>query len=286
MMSIISLKELYRDMNERFGITFIMCAKLNQDALEGLFALLRARGRTNDHPTPMNALRYLRVIMLGKNLSSISPGQNTKDQCNEEFAILDVLRSIKKDARADELLPDSSNHCLDVEDDHADSKTFTTEDDGFEYLVGAMCRKYKNQFPFLGSFTYQTPGIGSLLDHDYAFPTSYVQHLSLGGLTKPSEMWMNQAAMLEKSFKNFHGLAASNTKNVCQKLSQMLKVKYPHIPSVLVDHFVRHRTYIRVETLNKILKQKKLQKNSVKRLIKPISAPLNSKQKKMKKVLF
>lgn len=39
-MSIFSLQQLFDDMKDRFSISYIMTAKLNQDALENLFSLV------------------------------------------------------------------------------------------------------------------------------------------------------------------------------------------------------------------------------------------------------
>lgn len=73
-----------------------MTAKLNQDALENLFSVIRVRGGGNDHPSPLECLRWLRVIILGKSIQSVSLGQSTKDTLvDEEFAVFDVLRPLR-----------------------------------------------------------------------------------------------------------------------------------------------------------------------------------------------
>ena len=78
-MSTNSLKALCSDMQERCGIRFLMAAKVNQDALEKLFSIIRIRGNAYDHPSPLNTLRRrMRLIILGKNLSMVSRGQNTR----------------------------------------------------------------------------------------------------------------------------------------------------------------------------------------------------------------
>jgi len=40
---------------------------VNQDSLESFFSLIRSRGGLNDHPTTLNALYRIRIIVLGKN---------------------------------------------------------------------------------------------------------------------------------------------------------------------------------------------------------------------------
>lgn len=49
------------------NLKYLLTSKVNQDALENLFSQLRSRGGLNDHPSPLNALHMLRMIILGKN---------------------------------------------------------------------------------------------------------------------------------------------------------------------------------------------------------------------------
>ncbi|CAI6358180.1 unnamed protein product [Macrosiphum euphorbiae] len=59
------------------GLKYILTSKVNQDALENLFSQLRTRGGLNDHPSPLNALYRLRMIILGKNPGVTSNRTNT-----------------------------------------------------------------------------------------------------------------------------------------------------------------------------------------------------------------
>ncbi|KAG5874240.1 hypothetical protein JTB14_030468 [Gonioctena quinquepunctata] len=66
LLSIRSLKELSEEMEKRNGINFILTSKLNRNAVENLFGQLRSRGGLDYHPTPMNLLYRLRMVVLGK----------------------------------------------------------------------------------------------------------------------------------------------------------------------------------------------------------------------------
>lgn len=304
-MSICSLRGLYAEMKKRFNISYIMTAKLNQDALENLFSVIRARGGGNDHPSPLECLRRLRVIILGKNIQSVSAGQSTKDGGEEEFAIMDILRSLKSNKSEtpgpghDHMLDDEgaedevcSEEVEAIENAEASSSNFNTDDDGLEYIAGATARKFKDKHPYAGNFTYQTRdeyvqlGHFHLLDHDYVYPKSYVDHLSHGGLFKPSNQWLGEAKQIDILFKNYHKDKISKERNVVANVSRKVNQKYPSIPIDLVNYFVRLRTYIRISTLNRLLKQEKQEKASVKRLKKPLNTPFQKQQKKMKKVLM
>lgn len=296
-MSICSLRGLYAEMRERFDITYIITAKLNQDALESLFSVIRARGGGNDHPSPLECLRRLRVIILGKNIQSVSAGQSTMDNSGEEFAIMDILRHLKSSPT--EVAEQESDNEEAAEENDVSSENmeehssfFDTDEDGLEYIAGAAARKFKDKYPYAGNFTYKSHdeyvqlGHFHILDHDYAYPSSYVEHLSHGGLFKPSKEWLEEARKMDQYFKSYHKDAISSEKNVIANVSRKIQQKYSSIPSELVSYFVRLRTFIRINTLNRNLKHEKQKKASVKRLEKPANVPPTKTQKKMKKILM
>lgn len=300
LMSIFSLRGLFDDMKARFGIKYIMTAKLNQDALENLFSIVRTRGGGNDHPSPMQFLRRLRVIILGKSIQSVSSGQSTEDRCSgEEYLVMDVLKGYKPtestgNSSADapgELENDVDFNEVFAEDQECDSY-FITEQDGFEYVVGAVARKFRAKYPYVGDYTYRLRDQHvnltdySLLDHDYAYPNSYVDHLSLGGLTNPSGEFMQQATGFESFFKSYHKDSISKDKGIVAKVANLLLSKNPDVPAEIVEHFIRLRTYIRISTLNRKIKEAKTAKASVKRLLKPANKPAEPTQKKMRKILM
>ena len=66
MCSIKSTKALYQQLVVETGspFKFLLTAKLNQDCLENLFSRLRALGGDNVHPTPIEALRRMRILLL------------------------------------------------------------------------------------------------------------------------------------------------------------------------------------------------------------------------------
>jgi hypothetical protein len=62
--STISIKSLFYDMKQRYGISYILTYKVNQDVLENLFSRIRCWGGT-DHPTPLRTISRLKLIILG-----------------------------------------------------------------------------------------------------------------------------------------------------------------------------------------------------------------------------
>jgi hypothetical protein len=64
--SIASLRCLRNDTNERYGLSYILTHKVNQDSLENFFSQIRTRGGLDDHSTPLNALNRIRIIILDR----------------------------------------------------------------------------------------------------------------------------------------------------------------------------------------------------------------------------
>lgn len=66
-----SLISLYKDLNERFGISYIMTYRLNQDVLEHFFSYVRAMGATNDNPSALQLRHRLRSYIVGRDSVTI-----------------------------------------------------------------------------------------------------------------------------------------------------------------------------------------------------------------------
>ncbi len=60
-----SLIELFEDMKERYGITYILTARTNQDGTENTFSVLRCMGGNYTNPTAVEFVRRLRAHLLG-----------------------------------------------------------------------------------------------------------------------------------------------------------------------------------------------------------------------------
>jgi hypothetical protein len=65
LMSIASVKILFSEMRRRYDAKYILTYKVNQDVLENHFGRIRCWGGS-DHPTPIESLRRIKLIMLGK----------------------------------------------------------------------------------------------------------------------------------------------------------------------------------------------------------------------------
>ena len=90
LMSIKSIQSLFHVLNSSHNISFIFTSHVNQDNLENLFSRLRALNSNYQHPSPVEALRRLRILMIGQNHdlavknSSVAIAVETQTSDNEQ----------------------------------------------------------------------------------------------------------------------------------------------------------------------------------------------------------
>jgi hypothetical protein len=92
LISINSIKGLYKDMKEKYNLSFILTHRLNQDLLENYFSQIRLKGGANDHPTPLNCLQRMRLIILGRSFITLKREINTKVDDDDVWIVASVLQ--------------------------------------------------------------------------------------------------------------------------------------------------------------------------------------------------
>ena len=92
MCSIRATRALYTDLVIKGPFTFLLTAKLNQDCLENLFSRLRALGGDNAHPTPLEAMRRMRILLLvrGADLLIRRPAVEMEDDNGDPVSDEDI----------------------------------------------------------------------------------------------------------------------------------------------------------------------------------------------------
>lgn len=192
LLAIKSLQQMFINLQTDFSLSYILTHKLNQDALENLFFQIRSRGRLNDHPTPLDSLNRLRVIILDKT-DIVQNNTNTVERTSDEHYIVgQVLRrsgieaavpspqTQESDGDSSSISSWSSDH-LAVSSGNTHNKTVHVEADGLEYLAGWTAKKLKSTHPQLGFYTYMEEENKN--EHPYCLPRnppSWIRHLSFG----------------------------------------------------------------------------------------------------------
>lgn len=132
----------------------MLTSKTNQDALENLYSQVRTRGGLNDHPSPLNAIYRLRMIILGKNPGITSNHSNTTDGNKEEFMVTKTVKSVKIKL-VDEHIGEDEIIGSDTDTASVNGSQLSKEDknmvemdkDAVEYLVGWVAKKHRFNIP-------------------------------------------------------------------------------------------------------------------------------------------
>lgn len=272
--SIKSLQQLYIDLKCTLQISYILTHRLNQDILENLFSQIRTRGGLNDHPSPLDALYRLRMIILGKNQGVLQANTNTAALDDSEFVASKVLKisgvlnstgdcvsetlstaMFTEESKTEEHIVATDNIC--AQSDFKFSNDL--EDSAFEYLCGWVARKHKQQFPYLEDIDINVNSVTEVKPSN----SSWVQHLSYGGLCKPSLIWLNQAKQLEKEFQVHHGKNLVKGPGVVKNLVDKLVLVNNSTSRKIIHSYILQRTFIRMKILvDGILKPAKRQSAS------------------------
>lgn len=269
LMSIRSLQLLYKDMCERYQVKYILTHRLNQDSLENFFFQIRVRGGLNDHPSPMNALYRIRMIILGKNPGILNTEVNTEDKSPDEY----ILAKVVNTAEINLHYPDTPNIILENynSDDQSDDSSSVlssetcdstsiskdhllgeTAGDALTYIAGYLAKKHKEKFSHLGDYTYKRK-------ERYNIP-SWVQHLSYGGLIEPNTLWMNEVKQMEDIFNMYHKQDVKKLKPLTTVIRKI--AKRVTTPKELVKDYVKLRTIIKINYLNLKMSREKIEKQS------------------------
>lgn len=157
-------------------------------------------------------------------------------------------------------------------------QTNMAEEDGFQYVAGWIAKKFKNEFPELGSITKANE------EHKYTLP-SWLDHLSFGGLTTPSDEWMQVVKLIETEFNTYNEKQQLNDRpNISKILTDKIMKKQTAFPEKIIKAYILQRIFIRIKHLN--LKIKEVQFNKLikrKNYNTDIEGYKNSK--KMKKII-
>lgn len=272
-----SLKGLYEDLKKKFQTVFILTHRLNQDLLENLFSQLRNDGGLNDHPSPMTLIYRLRRLLLCKNPGMIQESANViiPEEVQCDFLVRETFHQARLTLPEDTIGERPEEELIISEDIESLNGSATTvsisenmtfvERDGLIYLAGAVARKHKVLFPYLGKYTkdLEVP----FQEHSYCLP-SWISHLSFGGLIEPSDQWYSEVLSMEKYFRKLHNETFKFKKNITEKttayVTSKIRNKNIDIDPVLIKAFCSTRIFIRIRFLNfrrvQILLRKKEEK--------------------------
>lgn len=258
-----SLRGLFGDLQQYLpNVKYLLTHRLNQDSLENFFSQLRVRGGFSDHPSPLEAIYRMRMIILGHNPGTLQSQANTISREEEDFIVAKVLReteiletSSRQTTVSLEIESVSSTSSSSVRTEDRPTTSFSEDcgENGLKYLAGYIAKKFISKFAYLGEFTKP--------NFDCSLPApSWIQQISYGSLVQPSDMFFTEVQRYEKVFRKFHGKKINKNKGVINVLSKKIHKKCPNLPLEIIFAFVKQRTFIRINYLNKLYKQDVRQK--------------------------
>lgn len=260
-------------------LTYLLTSKINQDALENLYSQLRTRGGLNDHPSPLNAIYRLRMIILGKNPGITSNHCNTTDDNKEEFMVAKTLKLVNINLGDEHISEDEIGSDTDTSSEsgsqlcNQDTNKVEIDNDAVEYLAGWVAKKHRSNIPEIGSTTDQVnKNIINTLGHDYEIP-SWINHVSYGGLIVPSSEFKKIIFRVERLFNKFTNKTIPKGPNIVKHLTNKILCRMDTEekwkPSIRT--YVKQRILIRMKYFNQnalILKNRNKAKMQLKKLTK------------------
>jgi hypothetical protein len=278
--SIDALLQLAAYLRKHYGVTYILTSRLNQDALESFFSVIRSFSGLYSNPTPPEFRYRLRLIILG---CRIRPPRGTNavfDEANityvsgellqkNEIAILESCHRRGSDLDCNEeenLIPEAepTEDCSLT----TDAVDYSTEE-GMRYVAGYLAFKLKK----LNLGIYGKPTSTIQLEPNN---TKWIELLSRGGLLVPDESIFNWVKICEEWYRKWFPILL-NERNISKKLENKICTGTSVCP-VVVKHYLKTRIRMSVKQLNEEFRQSKVYKRKSKQF--SAGAPTKVSRKK------
>lgn len=108
--------------------------------------------------------------------------------------------------------------------------------------------KHKAEFSYLADDLKKTPEKDN---------SSWLRHLTYGGLTNPSEEWLLQAKNLNIVFEDQHKQQLLKIPGVVCNVTKLALERIPSVPMKVATTFIKQRTFIRMKFLNESMANKR-----------------------------
>lgn len=284
-MSIRSTLALYGEMKQEDGFQFLLTALLNQDALESFFSAVRIKFGANANPTPTELLYRVRLLLIGVSPAASRQAPVRLDSVPEE-PFLSAARPVPSKAAEETgglvvptvadydtvtvsgtsmvssadlesagpapapVVPDELLEEIGVPAAGAETERSSISEFGLQYSAGFIASKRAKVDPTLGTRT-------SELGEDVPDGARWIQLLSRGNLTVPSDEWMLTFKEFEVVFCSLHNGQGVPRRNgtidnisrapgVVTKLVDVLQLKWPRLDVRIITLYARLRTFIRL----------------------------------------
>jgi THAP domain len=257
--------EIYTHVQQKFGASYLLTCRLNQDVLENEFSQIRGLGRFYDHPLPSECDYRIRLLSFGNGTISERANTLTRDGTNP-------LTALFRDASVDGLegisVPDmfQVHHCVKCrkrDDPSSEIGAHVDYDEmqyqSLRYVAGFLAFKFLHKFPHLGVRTCW------ISENDLP---DWIRAVSRGGLVVPSDNFVQLVQQFDQRFLQFSGKSGLHT---CTDSISQLAAKIVRecdcstIDGSLVLLFARTRSFIRLRFMNAQYESVRLRKRDLKK---------------------
>ena len=266
-MSIKSIRGLYTDLVKNGSFSYLLTKRVNQDCLENLFSRIRGMCGANTHPTCVEFIRRIRILLIGgyAGVLVLNPSVQLEIDERQEDVTLATERIIKEnninttpyeenaitDPETIEFEDEIKQTIIIHEEFTIDCDSYRTYDcnfHGLTYIAGYLAYKFKDQYPTLGKRSSNVPFTTSL--------NSWLMRLSKGGLRVASDKFLEDVVRFEAEFKSFHNIKEWNSidreANVIKRFTARLVEKFgTAYDEKIYALFSKTRTHIRISQINK-----------------------------------
>lgn len=254
-----SIQSLFLDLRRNVpGVSYVMLSHLNQDYLENVFSVLRSYGGFNFNPNCVHFKYRLRKLVLSWNLSGRFDmevdydGLTGRVQSDFVAGIFDdqVDEPIEYETR-------TFNALLQIDKTVDASSELRTADLTKEQLIiegskeavaGRIAKAFMQEHPELS------------LNKDFEnLRDLWVDKVSKGGLTTPSDLWLAYFnKFLAEHFLAVNGYFGIDKRpGIVSRFEDLLVKAYPEMSPKVVHYYAKCRMFIRIEYLNKRMDNEK-----------------------------
>ncbi len=280
--SIDSALEMLSQLQEEYGATYLMTSRCNSDNVENFFSRIRYIAGADTHPASVDFKNRFRLVVLGQSAEYVVQNAAVKFQQEEDEPILlsqQLVEGVGFEAEPrsefDVVQEDNNNNTpvptmteeegersnivlqtiievdIPVGQDLTEKQKQSAEE-ALKFIAGYIAFKKKKDHPTLGSFSY-TPDTASC---------PWIDIMSYGGLTRPSQEWLNQVKLFEEEFQKVHGTEISREAKIIQSLETHLQEKFPVVPKDLVKFYSKMRIHFRLKYLRRQFKKSSEEKRN------------------------
>ncbi len=265
LVSIDSAISMRQRLKEEYGAPYLLSSRCNSDCVENFFSRIRYISGANTHPSSVDFKNRFRLVILGQSAEHVVNSAPVEFIREEEDPILlsqqlvegvgvekDLDMVGRSETTSQGRVEEQQGEPVEGRSDEStyartgtyivptgpESSEHMTSEEALKFIAGYIAYQKRKEHPKLG------------VSASMALPhCPWIDVLSYGGLTKPSEEWLNQVYGFEEVFKEIHGTGISKDSNLISNLKNTLSTRFPEVDIGLIKFYSKMRIHFRIKYL-------------------------------------